>query len=166
MEIVRITTVRWFLAACLSILAGCASLDGRGLVAGKSTGAEVQAAMGAPAARIARPDGDEILYFPKDRVCYAVTIGRDSVMKGIEQRLNRANFAKVVAGKSTGAQVRELLGPPSRILPLRFKGTDVWEYPWFEVDDKRILIVEIAANGLVLRAIEEHDQDSDKPSLD
>jgi len=31
---------------------------------------------------------------------------------------------------------------------------------------KRILIVEIAANGVVLRATEEHDQDSDKPSLD
>lgn len=125
--------------------------------------------MGVPAARITRPDGDEILYFlchPEGRVCYAVTLGRDSVMKGIEQRLTRANFAKVLVGKSTREHVREMLGPPSHILHQRFKGLDVWEYPWFEIDDKRVLFVEFAADGLVLRVDEVHDQATDRPSMD
>jgi outer membrane protein assembly factor BamE (lipoprotein component of BamABCDE complex) len=124
--------------------------------------------MGSPAARIKRSDGDEILYFPRypdGRVCYAVTIGSDSVMKGIEQRLNRANFAKILVGKSTRDQVRELIGPPSHILHQQFKGSDVWEYPWYEIDEKRSLFVEFSADGLVLRVDEVHDQFSDKPSL-
>ena len=165
----QVTTTRWFLAACLAILAGCASLDGGSLVAGKSTEAEVIAAMGVPAARMARPDGDEILYFarhPDGRVCYAVTIGRNSVMKGIEQRLNRVNFAKILVGKSTRDQVRELIGPPSHVLHQRLKGLDVWQYPWQEFDEKRVLFVEFSVDGLVLRVDEVHDQDSDKPSME
>lgn len=167
MKFMRILFVLWLLAACLSILSGCASLDGRGLVAGKSTAADIQATMGIPAARISRADGDEVLYFPRQpegRVCYAVTISRDGVMKGIEQRLNRENFRKIVVGKSTRDQVRELLGPPTHILHQRLKGLDVWEYPWLEIDEKRVLFVEFSADGVVLRVDEVHDQVSDRPS--
>ena len=164
----QVTTPPWFLAACLAILAGCASLDGHSLVAGKSTEAEVIAFMGAPAARIRRPDGDEVLYFarhPEGRVCYAVIFGRNSVMKGIEQRLSRANFAKILVGKSTRDQVRELIGPPSSVMHLQLKGRDVWQYPWLEFDEKRVLFVEFSADGLVIRVDEFHDQDSDRPSM-
>jgi hypothetical protein len=169
MNIMRLTTVLWFLAGCLAILPGCASFDGRGLVAGKSTGTEIVALMGPPAMRIKSSDGDEILYFPRypeGRVCYAVTIGRDGVMKGIEQRLNRTNFAKILVDKSTRDQVQELIGPPHHILHMRFKGSDVWEYPWFEFDDKRSLFVEFSAAGVVLRVDNVHDQVADKPSLE
>ncbi len=43
--------------AVAALLAGCASFDGRGLAPGKSTAAEVEALMGAPAEKLSLPDG-------------------------------------------------------------------------------------------------------------
>lgn len=160
---------------CLSIagafvllLSGCVSLDGRGLVPGKSTGTEVQSSMGAPAERVKRPNGDEVWYYPRlpeGRATYAVSVSADGVMQGIEQRLNRNNFAKVVVDKSTRDQVRELLGPPAHILHMWLKTMDVWEYPWLEIDDKRVLLVSFSGDGVVREIKEMHDLVSDKPSL-
>ena len=167
MKNMRRSFVLSLVAAFLSILSGCASLDGRGLVPGKSTGKEAEALMGAPAARLKTAGGDEVLYYPRQpegRVCYAVSVGADGVMKSMEQRLNRANFARIVAGKSTRDQVRELLGPPFHILDQRLKGVEVWEYPWLEIDEKRVLFVEISPDGVVRRVDEAHDQVSDRPS--
>lgn len=97
------------------VLAGCASFDGRDLVAEKSTGTEAAALMGEPAQRLALPDGGSALYFsrlPAGRAMYVVTVGSDGVMKSIEQRMELEVFAKVVANVWTRKEVSELLGPP------------------------------------------------------
>ena len=156
-------------AAILSILSACVSLDGRGLVAGKSTVKEVEALMGAPAQRLKGASGDEVLYYPRQpegRVCYAVSVGADGVMKGVEQRLIRANFARITAGKSTREQVREVLGPPFHVLKQWLKNVEIWEYPWLEIDEKRVLFVEFSPDGVVGAVQEVHDQASDRPSQD
>jgi len=153
----------------LSLLSACASLDGRGLVPGKSTTAEIQGAMGAPAERLKRQNGDELWYYvrhPEGRVSYAITVGADGVMRTMEQRLGRENFAKIVVGKSTRDEVRELLGPPSHVLHLRLKAMDVWEYPWREIDEKRVLYVGFTGDGIVREVREAHDAFSDRPSID
>ena len=46
------------------LLAGCASLDGSGLVPGTSTAADVQAQMGAPAERLPAPGGGSVWWYP------------------------------------------------------------------------------------------------------
>ena len=42
------------------LLGGCASYDGRGLIPGRSTQAEVEALMGLPAERRVMPDGGSL----------------------------------------------------------------------------------------------------------
>src|SRR5471030_3092873 len=96
--------MRTILLAALLAVAGCVSFAGRGLVPGSATVAQVEGAMGAPDARVAKPDGSSVLYYsrnPVGRHNYAVTVGPDGVLRSIEQRLTRANMDKLVPGTMT-----------------------------------------------------------------
>lgn len=149
--------------------AGCASFDGRGLVAGRSTAAEVEALMGAPVERISLPSGDTVLYFsrqPAGRAMYAVTVGADGVMKSIEQRITRQNIAKIVAGAWTKKDVRELLGPPALAGRLAFKAREWWEYKFREFPDyeNRVLWVQFSEDGVVREVFETLDPGYVRPA--
>jgi len=150
----------------LALLAGCASYSGSSLVPGKSTRAEVEATMGRPAEVLSRPNGDTLLYYsrlPLGRETYVATVGADGVLRGIGQRLTRQNIAKVAAG-APAKEVRELLGPPFRVVRMKRMERDVWEYPWREIEDRRILWVQFSNDGQVREVIEMHDYESDPPS--
>ena len=59
------------LQRCLALavlLTGCASFDGRGLVAGQSTADEVERLMGPAADKRAGPGGETWLYYPRQRI--------------------------------------------------------------------------------------------------
>lgn len=151
------------------MLAACASFDGRGLVAGRSTAAEVDARMGAPADRIAFANGDTVLYFsrqPAGRAMYAVTLAPDGVMKSIEQRITRRNFAKIVAGVWTRKEVRELLGPPFLTGRLPLKPSEWWEYKFREYPDydHQVLWVQFSEDGVVRELLDMRDPEFIRPS--
>jgi hypothetical protein len=163
--------MRTVLVAVLTMLAsgGCVSFDGRGLVPGSSTGPQVEAAMGAPAERLARPDGSSVLYYPRNpigRHAYAVTVGPDGVMRSIEQRLTRANMDKLVPGTTTTKDVRELFGPPYPATVGRspFSQREVWEYKWLEIEDKRVLWVQFSPDGILREFANSHDFGADEPT--
>ena len=161
------TRMRAFCAAVmLATLAGCASYDGRGLVPGRSSTAEVEALMGVPAMRVASPDGGSTLYFPRGhgRHTYAVSVGADGIMRGIEQRLTLENVKKLVRGETTARQARELFGPPIRIARAARFPLDVWEYRTLDFQDKRVLWIEFSDDGILRGVIEMHDFESDEPS--
>lgn len=147
---------------CLAI-AGCASYDGRGLVPGQSSAADVEKLMGRPAERLQAPNGETVLFFtraPEGRDTYAARISPDGRLIAVEQRLAREFFDKVLPGKSAKKDVRELLGPPLRIDPDR-KGGEVWDYR-VEVDMRKFdFFVEFADEGLVRRAYLLHDPEYD-----
>ena len=152
--------------AALALLAGCASFDGRTLVPGKSTRTEVEATMGRPAEVLARPNGDTRLYFsrlPFGREIYVATVGGDGVLRSLERTLTRKNIASLKEGMQA-QQVRELLGPPYRIVYMKLIDRDVWEYPWRIVEDRRILWVQFSRDGQLQEVIEMHDFESDVPS--
>ena len=157
-------------AACalvvLALLAGCVSFDGRSLTPGKSTRAEVEAAMGRPAEVLARPNGDTRLYFsrlPEGREIYVATVGGDGLLRGIEPTLTRKNVASLKPGMEAKA-VRELLGPPYRIVRMNRLEQDSWEYQWRIVEDRRILWLQFSYAGELQEVIERHDFESDPPS--
>ena len=148
------------------LLAACASYDGRGLVPGKSSEAEVVALMGKPAQTLQGPGGGKLLYFsrlPFGRDIYKATIGPDGVLRSLEQTLMRPNISRIAVNSTTADQVRELLGPPYRITREPFKPWNTWEYPWRLVDEKRILWVSFSDDGIVRDVIEMHDFESDPP---
>lgn len=149
------------------LAAGCASFDGRGLEAGSARQADVEAAMGAPTERVARPDGSTQLYYsrlPAGRKVFVATIGADGVLRGIDQRLTFDNIRKIAPDSTTAKEVRELLGPPWRVAHMPRKNVDSWEYPWQNAEDRRILWVNLSKDGVVREVIEMHDYESDPPS--
>ena len=145
-----------------ALLAGCASYDGRGLVAGKATTADVEALMGRPAERVAKPDGGSVLYYPRGpagRQSYAVLLGPDGRLQTIEQRLTDASLAKIVLGTTTAPEVRELLGPPPTTSSLPRLGRDVWEYKMGDSALPFVLWVQFSADGIVREVFKAKDQE-------
>lgn len=143
---------RFAAAALVSSLAGCAGYAGSDLVPGSSSAQAIEASMGSPAERLARPDGSSVWYFPRGpsgRHTYAVTVGTDGVLQSIEQRLVPENVAKLQRGKITARQVRELLGPPVGITRAPFKPLNVWEYRWVNTLGRRVLWVHFSDDGIL-----------------
>ena len=152
----------WWLVAAL-LLAGCASLDGRSLVPGKASSAEVKALMGAPALELKRPNGDTLFYYthyPNGRLTFVAAIGPDDRLRGIEQRLTPLHIAKVAVGMRE-EEVRELFGPPREISRLPRQQRNVWEYPWRTAREMRILWVQFSDDGVVREVIEMHDYEAE-----
>jgi outer membrane protein assembly factor BamE (lipoprotein component of BamABCDE complex) len=155
---------QWAGVLAALVLAGCAAIDGNTLVPGKSSAREVTDLMGAPALTLQHPDGGTLQYFERYRTgpaVFAVRIGADGVLRGIDQRLTYANIHNVRAGMRA-AQVRELLGPPFSVMRLPRQQRDVWEYPWrHAVRELRVLFVQFADDGVVREVIERHDYERD-----
>jgi hypothetical protein len=119
------------------VLAGCASFDGRGLVAGQSTAKDVEALMGAPAERIKLPDGDTNWYYPRQptgRMMYAVRMSPDGVMRSREQLLTEQNIARLYRDTTTREQARVIVGPPWQVARFERQGREVWEYYMFNAE--------------------------------
>ena len=137
----------------LLLLAGCASLDGRGLVPGKSTTNDVVALMGEPAQRLTVADGDTVLYYPHGPAglqTYAVHVSTSGVMQSIDQLLKVENLKKLVSGVSTTAQVREDFGPPGFITRFDRLQRDIWQYRmWGASQEPHYLYVQFSYDGIV-----------------
>jgi len=141
----------------MALVTGCASFDGRGLVPGKSTAAEVEALMGRSAQRLVFPNGNTALYFsrlPEGRAMFVVTLGPDGVMKSIEQRLVRENLKHVVAGVSTMQDVRELFGPPGGEGRLGRQARTWWEYKYRDYSQGRVIWVQFSDDGVVREVLD------------
>ena len=156
-------------AALLAALLGaCASYDGRGLVPGRSTAAEVENLMGTPAEKLPGAAGDTVWFYPRNpsgRHTYAVSIDAKGVLRGIEQTLTMDNIGKIVAEKSTPREVRALLGPPNRIVQQRSPQREVWEYRMFNpIQVPYNLYVQYSNDGLVREVLFLRDPSQDIPS--
>ena len=160
-------------ATCISIclaaalIAGCASYSGKGLIPGTSTAADVEALMGRPAERIAKPDGSSVLYYPHapvGRETYAVSIGADGKVQAVEQRLTDANIARLVRGTTTAREVRELFGPPPITTRLPRLQREVWEYPMDNIAMPYLLLVQFSGDGIVREVFKMKDYAAEPPS--
>jgi outer membrane protein assembly factor BamE (lipoprotein component of BamABCDE complex) len=151
--------------AATALLAGCASYDGRNLVPGQATSAEVTALMGTPSLELKGPGGERLLYFSRlDRgpAMFVATIGPDDrLRRGIEQRMTYENIYSIKAGMRD-EEVRRLLGPPLTISRLPRQQRNVWEYPWrHAVRELRVMWVQFSDDGIVREVVEMHDHQRD-----
>jgi hypothetical protein len=142
------------------LLAGCASFDGRGLVAGKSTAADAEALMGPPAQTLPLPEGGKALYFsrmPEGRMVFEVRVSADGVVRSIEQKLTRKHIWELVNGSSTKNDVLRLFGPPGRHGYLALSEREWWEYKYQDYQDLRILYVQFSGDGVVREVLDLKD---------
>jgi SmpA/OmlA family protein len=101
--------------SCAALLGGCAGP--RSLVPGQSSEVDVRQSMGAPKDSRTDSNGDRIWEYPtgpEGFTTYAVRIGPDGKVKAVNQLVTEDQLDKVVIGKSTKADVRELLGRPAK----------------------------------------------------
>ena len=101
------------LLSFVAILGGCAGA--RSLVPGQSTDADVRARLGAPKETRAE-GGDQVWEYPtgpEGFTNYSVRLGSDNRVKSVTQLVTEEQLDKVVVGKSSKAEVRQLLGRPA-----------------------------------------------------
>jgi hypothetical protein len=141
------------LAAVVTV-AGCASFDGRGLVAGQSSAADVERVMGVPADK--RQVGSETWYFysrqPFGRVTYVARVAPDGRLVALEQRLNDATVAKIVPNATSAQEVRDLLGPPYTAVQYPRLERDIWTWWMRHYGDPGVpveLVVQMSPDGVV-----------------
>jgi hypothetical protein len=148
---------RIMLFAAAVLAAGCAGFEGRGLVPGTSTLAEVNAVMGPAADKRRGVGGETVYYYPRlpwGYASYAARIGADGRLIALEQRLTPENVERVKVGATRGEEVLDLLGPPYEPMKQGRTGNDIWTYPmrapghptpkWF--------LVTVSPDGLVREA--------------
>jgi len=122
--------VKYVLA--LLLLAGCASFEGRGLVPGQSTVAEVEAKMGPAADKRVTAAGETVYYYPRlpwGYATYAARISPEGRLIALEQRLTEENIARLKPGATSAQEVLELLGPPYEPMKQALSGNEIWTYP-------------------------------------
>ncbi len=141
-------------AAAVVTASGCASFDGRGLVPGRSSAADLERVMGAPADK--RQVGSETWYYyprqPYGRVTYVARVAPDGRLAALEQRLNDATVAKIVPNSTRAQEVRELLGPPYTAVQFPGLERDIWTWWMRHYGDPGIpveLVVQMSPDGVV-----------------
>ena len=125
------------LVVALSLLAGCASYDGRGLKPGISTAQEVSQLMGEPAQRWKDPDGSQLWAYPRGPAgyqTYMVRIDRQGVMTSLQGVLDMRHFAKIQAAM-TQEEVLRTIGPPQPEWTVYFDSRDELVWEWRYCDD-------------------------------
>ena len=107
-----LTALLW--VSCSALLGGC--VTGHSLVPGQSTEADVRARMGAPTATRAEANGDRVWEYARGAAgfhTYMMRLGPDGKLKELTQVLTEERLARIVPGKTTQSEVRQLLGTPS-----------------------------------------------------
>ena len=147
-----------------ALVAGCASYSGSTLVPGKSTAAEVESTMGAPADKVNAAGGEAVWFYPRGpagRQTFAVRIGPDGVVRAVEPRLTMENIGKLAVDRSTTADARSLLGPPYMVRKFPQRQRDAWEYKMieggFQTNNFKVLTLEFSGDGILRQSLFQDD---------
>jgi hypothetical protein len=136
----------------LAALAGCASYGGGSLQPGRSTAAEVESVMGPAADKRVAPNGETVLWYPRMPYgdgSYAARIGADGRLIAIEQRITEENIAKIERGKTTAAEVRDIVGPPYRVDQFPRMDREIWTYKLQVFPFPKALFVQLSPDRVV-----------------
>jgi outer membrane protein assembly factor BamE (lipoprotein component of BamABCDE complex) len=136
------------------LVVGCASFDGRGLIPGQSTAADVEKVMGAPADK-RQVAGETWYYYPRQpfgRATFVARVGSDGRLIAVEQRLTDEYIKKIIPNTTRAEQVRDLLGPPWQVQHFARQDANVWTWHMKRFGDPGIpmsLNVQMAPDGVV-----------------
>jgi outer membrane protein assembly factor BamE (lipoprotein component of BamABCDE complex) len=147
---------RPFALLLATLLAACASYEGRGLQPGISTEADVRNLMGAPSMEFPAADGTRRLAYSRGNnfaPTYMADIGSDGRLKGIASVLNDDVFRQINAGM-TRDEVLRMIGPPGDIMEFSRTRQVGWDYRFMDLwglpsifsvtfDDKGVVVSKI-----------------------
>jgi hypothetical protein len=156
------------IAVCLclaSLLAACASYDGRGLRPGVATEAEVRGLMGPPAIEVAAVDGGKHLAYPRGPLgttTFIADVGQDGILRGVRQVLNDDTFNGIRPGL-TREDVLRRIGPPGETMQFSLSGNTAWDYRFVDTWGYiAVFSVTFNPGGIVVSKISRriHDRES------
>jgi SmpA / OmlA family len=150
------------LLSCITLLVGCA--NPRLLVVGQSTEADARARLGGPTDTRVDRNGDRLWAYttgPEGFETHLVRFGPDGKVKEVTQLLTEDQLAKVVPGKTTKSEVRELLGPPTDEATLLAGLTWWWRYARYGIQPG-YLVVSFNPDGTVRESIAIIDLSADR----
>jgi len=135
--------------AVAAALLGCVSYGG--FVPGVSTMADVRAKSGRPTDVRFAPNGEEIWEYatgPQGYETHVVTFDANGVVRSDAQVLTEDNIKRLVPGKTTRAEVRDLFGRPGDVYV--FGGSETWEWRFKPVGfAPEMLVVFFGKDGVV-----------------
>jgi len=137
--------IRLLTAMTALAIAGCAG-TGSNLVPGQSTAADVEKSMGKPREKTTNSAGESVWFYtsaPNGQTTYAARMKPDGTVISVAQVLTKENWSKVVPGKTTTKEVRELLGPPGEISQSRATNDDQWTYKVMNDNRQHLLIYDL-----------------------
>lgn len=114
-----------------ALLWGCSTLGIGRLEPGRSPEAEVRQALGEPALTLDGANGARQLVFPQGPAgtqTYMAFIAPDGRLSRLEQALTEDSFRLIAVGKSSRADVLQLIGPPWRTIDFPNKRQTAWDY--------------------------------------
>jgi len=114
--------------------------------------------MGPPAEKVmVAADGEQVWFYPRQPSglhSFAVRMGPDNVLRGIEQRLTEQNMRQLVPGLTTAKETRNLFGPPWRSARNFMGDRDCWDYRMYNaVQQEYILSVQFSDDGLLREVV-------------
>jgi outer membrane protein assembly factor BamE (lipoprotein component of BamABCDE complex) len=112
------------------VLSGCAGGAAQ-LQPGRSTEADVRRKMGAPSEVYEAADGSKRLAYatgPLGVRTFMAQVSRDGALQRFEQVLDEDHFAQIIRGRTTRAEVRQLIGPPTFVYADGRPDRSWWEY--------------------------------------
>lgn len=138
--------------AATVLLAACAGNPAKDLVPGRSTRVEVEQQMGAPKFKLNGAAGETLWFYPRPalRQTYAVRIGKDGVVRAVEERLTPEYINRIKVARSGHDEIRALLGPPRSVTRDRRQAREIWEYDiWGRAGNAALLWVQFSDDGKV-----------------
>ena len=145
-----------------SLVASCASYDGRGLRPGASSEADVRALMGAPAVEIATDDGGKRLAYPRGPLgtqTYMADIDQNGRLEAVRQVLNDGVFNGIRPGM-TRDDILTRIGPPGDTMGFALSGNTAWDYRYMDTwGYLAVFSVTFDPNGIVVSKISRRLQD-------
>lgn len=148
---------RLLLAAAMAVvIAGCAS-SGSNLVAGQSSAADVEKSLGRPAEKTTNAGGESVWFYPtapNGTSTRAARMRADGTLITVEERLAPEYWSKIVPGRTTSKEARELLGPPGSVTQSRATNGDAWTYKVVAENRFNYLTLTLSADGSTVSKVE------------
>lgn len=136
----------------LSLLAACGGIQS--IVPQQSTLAEVRNRMGMPTDIRFDAQGNELWEYATGPMGYHTWLVRaalDGRVLDVSQLITQEQFAKIVRGTSTKAQVRDLMGKPSEVQ--YFNGEAVWSWRMEISPQQGYYSVRFDRNGIAVETL-------------
>jgi hypothetical protein len=117
----------------------------------------VEKAIGRPAEKITTAGGESVWFYPTAPNGISTRAARmraDGTLIAVEERLTPEYWSKIVPGRTTAKEARELLGPPGQLTRSRVTNGEEWTYKVMAENRFNYLTLTLSADNSAVTKME------------